>query len=324
MPTVTHSDIVRAFGFQLPSDQELESIYPYAPVYRLSNAQGDWIVKRTQKPLARGRAIAAWTQALATQGIQIITPARSFGENPRAFHTSDQSDEVWVVYPFVAGIAYTGDATQIGAAGGLLGEIHAIGAQEDFGLKRDETMVAIEAAEIEQDIEGILQYVRAVFPEMTTRAGTILAERTQRYFQQSLPKVLETRLPLAICSYDYKASNLIYQGNTSPVLVDPDNAACIARTHDLAIAALLFHNEARGPCRLFTQVEWVKFLDGYAQHVQFTEAEKQIWDDLLLCVWVDEGLWLLRNDQLGWAETQQAQVLLSLLFTDLSTFALSW
>jgi spectinomycin phosphotransferase len=294
MATMTHSDIVRAFGFQLPSDRKLESIYPYAPVYRLSNAEGDWIVKRTQRPLARGRAVAAWAQTLATQGIPIITPARSFNENPRAFNTPDKLDEVWVVYPFISGIVYTGDATQLGAAGNLLGEIHAIGAREDFGLQRNETIVAIEAAEIEQDTEGILQYVQAVFPELTSKAETTLAERTRRYFQHSLPKVLETRLPLAICSYDYKASNLIYQSSTSPVLVDADKAACIPRTHDLAIATLLFHNEGRGPCRLFTQLEWKMFLDSYVQHVQFTEAEKQIWDDLLLCIWVDEGLWLLR------------------------------
>lgn len=321
---ITHADIVRDFGFQLPADMKLESIYPYAPVYRLSNTEGDWIVKRTQKPLARGQAVAAWAQTLAAQGIQIITPAGNFAPNPRAFKIRNNLHEIWVVYPFIVGNAYIGEMTQISAAGNLLGAIHAAATGEDFDLKRMETVAAIEAAEIEQDCQGILQYVRTAFPEFAARAETILAERTHTYFKQSLPRVIDAQLPLAICSWDYKASNLIYPSNTSPILIDADNAACIPRLYDLAIASLLFHNEGRGPARLFTSAEWTAFLESYTRHVQFTEAEKQIWDDLLLCAWVDEGLWLLRNDQLGWTQPQQAQMLLSLLSTDLSTFALAY
>jgi Ser/Thr protein kinase RdoA (MazF antagonist) len=319
---LTHSDIARAFGFQLPAGRELESIYSYAPVYRLSNADGDWVLKRTQKPLARGRAVAAWEKNLAARGPRIVTPAPGFGDNPRIFNAGDDSAEVWVVYPFITGSAYTGDTVQIGAAGSLLGEIHAHGAGQDFGLKRQETAVAVEPDEIEQDIEEVLQHVGAFFPRFSAQAGVLLAERRQRYFQQSLPKALETQLPLAVCSWDYKASNLVYQSSTSPVLVDADNAACIPRLYDLAIAVLLFHNEGRGPCRLFTAAEWAVFLGGYLRHVQFTDAEKKIWNDLLLCAWMDEGLWLLQNDESGWADPPQAQLLLSLLITDLSGLAL--
>ncbi len=207
---MTHSDIVRAFGFQLPSDTLLSSISPDAPVYRLSQATGDWIVKRTQRPLARGRAVAAWTQMLAAQGLPIVTPARGFGDNPRAFTTSDPGDDVWVVYPFIAGSAYRGDPRQIAAAGNLLGAIHATRAEEDFGLKQSETVVAIAATEIEQDMAAILQHVQTVFPECTAAAEATLAERTQTYFQHALPKLMQTRLPLANCSWDYKAANLIY------------------------------------------------------------------------------------------------------------------
>ena len=320
---MTHSDIIRAFGFQLPSDKIPESIYAYAPVYRLKNAAGEWIVKRTQRPLARAQAVAAWAYAVAAQGVQLITPAQGFDENPRPFNVHDKVDEVWVVYPFVVGSAYTGDSTQIGAAGSLLGEIHALEFQEQFDLKTSGTVVAIEAAEIEQDIDGILQYIHSFFSEFAPAAAAILAERRQKYFQHSLPKMMETRLPLAICSWDYKASNLIYPNNNSPILVDIDNAAYIPRLYDLAIAALLFHNEGQGPGRLFTRSEWSVFLDSYTQHVQFTEGEKQAWDDLLLCAWIDEGLWLLRNDQAGWADPQQSQMLLSLLSIDLSAFAFS-
>lgn len=319
---MNHANIVRAFGFQLAPGEELESIHPYAPVYRLGNDQGDWIIKRTQKPLARGQAVAAWTWSLAAQGIQIITPAGGFGENPRAFIGTDHEDEPWVVYPFIDGVTYTGSAAQIDAAGSLLGEIHAAATQKDFGLKRQETAIAIDADEIEEDIEGILQHVQAFFPESTAQARETLTRRAQRYFQQALPTALEAQLPLAVCSWDYKASNLIYQNNTSPILVDVDNAAYIPRIYDLAIAALLFHNEGMGPTRLFTPAEWAAFLDGYARHVQFTQVENQIWEDLLLCAWIDEGLWLLHNDESGWAEPRQAQMLSSLLLADLSVFAL--
>lgn len=320
---MNHSDIARAFGFQVPSEDMLESIYPYAPVYRFNNAHGDWIMKRTQRPLTRARAVVAWTQALAAQDIPIVTPAHGFGENPRPFQTSDKLDEVWVVYPFIAGHAYEGDLLEIGAAGELLGRIHTTIAQADYGLKRSETVVAVESAEIEQDIEGILRHVYAFHPEAAAAAKTTLTERTRRYFQYALPTLLDVHLPLANCSWDYKASNLIYPTRTTPILVDADNAGRIPRIYDLAIAALLFHNEGMGTSRIFTPSEWAVFLEGYSRHVELTEEEKRTWNDLLLCAWIDEALWLLRDDQQGWVNLRQSQMLLSLLLTDLSTLALS-
>lgn len=320
---MNHSDIARAFGFQVLSEDALESIYPYAPVYRLNNARGDWVMKRTQKPLTRARAVVAWTQTLAAQGIRVVTPARGFGKNPRAFHTTHKLDEVWVVYPFIAGNGYVGDSLEIGVAGDLLGSIHAAAADTDYGLKRSETVVAVEAAEIEQDIEGILKHIYASHPEVTAAAQTTLSERTHRYFQDALPTLLGARLPLANCSWDYKASNLIFPTPTTPVLVDADNAGRIPRAYDLAISALLFHNEGLGTSRIFTPSEWAAFLEGYSRHVQLTEEEKRTWNDLLLCAWVDEALWLLRDDQQGWFNERQFQMLLSLLLTDLSTLALS-
>jgi Ser/Thr protein kinase RdoA (MazF antagonist) len=320
---ITHSDVIRAFGFPLPLDQVPTSIYPYAPVYRLEQAGYEWIVKRTQKPLARGQAVAAWAHAIATQGIQLVVPAQGFGENPRAFNTQEGIDEVWVVYPFIAGSTYTGNSMQIKAAGSLLGKIHALQVKESLGLKTSETVIAVEAAEVEKDIEGVLESAHSRFPEFASGIEDSLKERTRKYFQNSLPKMLKTHLPLAICSWDYKASNLVFPSDDSPVLVDFDNAGRIPRLYDLAIAALLFHNEGQGPSRLFTSTEWFVFLDGYTQYVQLTDEETQAWDDVLLCAWIDEGLWLLRDDQAGWENPQQSQMLLSLLSTDLSGFALS-
>src|SRR5690242_9326240 len=122
------SDLARAFGFPLSSEHALVSIYPYSSVYRLSNDRGAWYINSAQKPYARAQAVAAWTRDLADQGLSLVTPAQGFGENPRAFHPGkdlNAAEEVWVVYPFIAGQPYTGDDVQIRAAGALLGAIHA-------------------------------------------------------------------------------------------------------------------------------------------------------------------------------------------------------
>jgi spectinomycin phosphotransferase len=182
--------------------------------------------------------------------------------------------------------------------------------------------VAVESAEIERDIAAILGHVRAFHPEAANHAQAILTERSERYFAHALPALLTARLPLTNCSWDYKASNLVYRTPASPVLVDPDNAGRIPRAYDLAIAELLFHNEGMGPSRVFTSSEWAVFLAGYSQHVQFTEEEQRAWDDLLLCAWMDEALWLLQDDEAGWADPRQSQMLLSVLLTDLSTLTL--
>jgi spectinomycin phosphotransferase len=182
-------------------------------------------------------------------------------------------------------------------------------------------VVAVESSEIEQDIEGILKHIYAYRPEVAASAQRILSERTQRYFQYALPALLDTPLPLTNGSWDYKASNLIYPTHTTPVLVDADNAGRIPRAYDLAIASLLFHNEGTGAARLFIPSEWAAFLDGYSQHVQLTDEERRAWNDLLLCAWMDEALWLLRDDEQGWITPRQSQMLLSLLLTDLSTLA---
>jgi spectinomycin phosphotransferase len=320
---MNHSDIIRAFGFHFTSNQAPVSLYPFAPVYRLRHAESEWIVKRTQRPLARGQAVAAWAQAASAHGIQLVAAAQGFGENPRAFGTQEGVDEVWVVYPFIAVKAYTGTSIEIKAAGDLLGEIHTTQFPEQFGLKTSETVVAVDASEIEPDVENILQYVHNDFPDFSLEIESMLTDRIQKYFDSSLLRMLKTHLPLNICSWDYKASNLIYVSSNSPILVDIDNAGYIPRLYDLAIAALLFHNEGQGPGRLFTATEWAVFLDGYTRHVRWTEEERQSWEDVLLCAWIDEGLWLVSNDQAGWEDPQQSQLLLSLLRTDLSTFSLA-
>lgn len=319
---MNHRDIVGAFGFAMAPEQPLQSIYRAAPVFHLPNADGSWIIKRTQKPLARGQAVANWTRSLAAQGIPVVTPAAGFGDNPRPFQNEQGDEEVWVVYPFCAGIGYHASHIQIQAAGDLLGKIHALGVQAAEGLTLCKTVAAIAADEIAGDLDKILGFVRQFFPTEEEAAHTILQERTQRYFQQALPRLLAIDLPLINGSWDYKASNLVYTTERQPVLVDADNGGRIARICDLATAALLFHNDGVGPDRVFTQAEWLTFYTGYAQHVQLNAWEKEHWADLLLCTWVDEALWLLQDDAAGWADPHQSTMLLSLLLCDLTTFTL--
>jgi len=314
-------DIARAFGFTLDAQCPLESIYHAAPVFRLANAAGSWIVKRTQKPLARGLAVAHWTRSLAAKDIAVVTPAEGFGDNPRSFQNAQGEQEVWVVYPFIEGVAYRGDSTQIRAAGDLLGKIHAQGLPAAPGLTVRKTAVAIDADELAQDVEKSLAFVQQVFPAHTDVASAILKERTHHYFQEALPRLLAIDLPLINGCWDYKAANLVYTTDTTPVLVDADNGGHIPRICDLATAALLFHSDVE-PGRVFTQAEWMIFLEGYARHVQLSDWEKQHWADLLLCTWIDEALWLLQDDAAGWAHPRQSKMLLSLLLSDLATFAL--
>jgi Ser/Thr protein kinase RdoA (MazF antagonist) len=318
---MNYADIIRSFGFEIESDTTLKSLYDYAPVFRVANSDGLWIVKRTQPPLSRAQSIVAWTQSLAGLGISVVTPAVGFGENPRVFQNDEGKEQPWVVYPFIDGQPYEGNLTPIRDAGDLLGKIHAAGMDKDFGLKQRDTVVTIEAEEIEGDINKILGFIQQAFPNQVEDARSLLRRQTQRYFQQVSPQIANTNLPVTNCSNDYKASNLIYH-KTGPVLIDPDNGGRIPRAYDLAIATLLFHNEGKGPARVFTSAEWQAFLEGYTQHVQLDDVEKSHWEDTLLCAWVDEALWLLQDDEKGWADPMQSKLLRSLLFADLASFAL--
>ena len=315
------AEIVRAFGFPVDPAAAPESISPSAPVFHLSSADGEWIVKRTQTPLAHAHAVAQWTRLLAHRGIGVVTPAPAFEPNPRSLRAADGDEQVWVVYPFVAGTAYAGTIGEIHAAGELLGRIHAAGMDHDWGLKLSPTVVPIEADELAQDMETIGRLVSRAFPEHASAARSLLAERTQRYVHQVLPRLLALRLPLTNASWDYKAVNLVYAPGGAPVLVDPDNAGRIPRLYDLAIALLLFHNDGAGPGRIFSTPEWRAFLAGYANHIRLNDDELRAWDDLLLCAWIDEALWLLREDEAGWQDARQSGMLLSLLTASLAAFA---
>jgi len=326
--------ILHAFGFQTPADEPPPSIYPYAPVFRVEAGGRAWILKRGQRPLERARAVAAWARALAAEGVPVVTPADGFGENPRSFPGEDGEEQVWVVYPYIDGTPYRGSPEEIRAGGELLGCLHAFRPGAEFGLKVSPTVVEVEREEVEADVAGVLAYVERFYPQDLEAARAVLVERVERYFTSALPRLLSLELPLANCTWDYKAGNLIYRREdfppggppprpeALPVLVDADNAGRIPRLYDLAIAALLFHNDGLGPGRVLTPAEWGVFLEGYQRRVRLSRVELKVWDDLLLCAWMDEALWLLNGDEADWAHPVQGPMQRSLLLQDLGRFTL--
>lgn len=320
-----HAEIVRALGLHSDPTRGLSSLSSSAPVYCVRDGTAQRIVKQTQPPLSRAQAIRRWTRTLASAGIRVVTPVALAGDNPRAFPPEAETGaEIWVVYPFITGDRYRGTPAEIRAAGQLLGAIHATASQIDWGLKPQETVVVVAADELAQDSTTVLDQVAVTFPGAVRVARQTLLQRVEQYLGDLLPRLITTRLPLANCSWDYKASNLVYPTPTAPVLVDPDNAGRLPRAYDLAIAAWLFHIDAPdAPDRVFTRDEWASFVEGYGQHVQLTAQERHVWEDLLVCAWVDEALWLLSHDAEGWRHRRQANLLLSLLTTEIATLSLA-
>ncbi|MGL6342896.1 MAG: phosphotransferase, partial [Waterburya sp.] len=266
-----HYDVLDTFGITINDKQNIESLYAYAPVYRFSYADRDYVLKRTGVRSDKN-AIAAWTSYLVSQGVKSVAPVKDFGQNPQCiFKVKDNTEENWVIYPFIDGIPYTGNSTQIFAAGKLLGKIHALGMKTDFKLKVNQTILVKKEEKITSEISEVYQQIKQYVPEQLKITHKILTSYSQSYLEDALPKLLEIDLPSTNCSWDYKAANLIYQTDDSPVLVDPDHCGRIPRMYDLATALLLFHCDLPpAPKRIFTSAEWNTFLAGYQQYVQPT------------------------------------------------------
>jgi Ser/Thr protein kinase RdoA (MazF antagonist) len=113
------------------------------------------------------------------------------------------------------------------------------------------------------------------------------------FIAETLPAIRDSALPFVADTIDFKASNLVYTA-TGPVLIDPDNADYLPRVLDLAIAALLFHNELEtAPPRLFTQSEWDAFAQAYSGRVNLTDLEVELWPTALRYVISEWGTWTL-------------------------------
>ncbi|MGW4472950.1 hypothetical protein [Nonomuraea sp. NPDC004354] len=285
--TVAHDEVFARFG--IPPQ---ESIYPYAPVFRGEVDGRPVAVKRTHDAEAMGR----WVRGLAELGLPVVTPVAG---------PYDIGGETWVAYPWVEGRGYAGTPADLVAAGDLLGRLHAAGTEE--GLK-DFTWPDHDAASVQEDIDGLAPY-----------SGRF--EQGLRDFMTStLPAIRDAGLPVAEVSMDFKAVNLVYTG-AGPVLVDPDNGERAPRLLDLALAALLFHNDLDGePARLFTGEEWAAFRDAYLARVELTERERALWPTALLYMMLEWGVWTAVNGE--WHVDRHARFLTDLLAADLERFAL--
>jgi spectinomycin phosphotransferase len=296
-------------GFPFDHPEHPVSLYDYAPVFRVVDRSGAWVVKRTGLAHSSGEAIGAWLASLRRGGVAVVAPVDDFAPNPRML----DDGFCWVVYPYVTGEAYTASEKQIRNAGSLLGQMHAAELAETTGL-------ATHFNPVLQSKEWLARHEQAG-AALLRQAGYSDAR-----FRASIDAYLSAAvpvegLPLAGCSCDFKASNLVFA--PEPVLVDPDHAARAPRLYDLAVAALLFHNDApTAPARLWSTEEWKTFMSGYDRHVSLTPYELSNWVSVLRLAWLDQGVWLVGNFPEGWAEKKKARYLFDLATINLDCFHL--
>ena len=141
---------------------------------------------------------------------------------------------------------------------------------------------------------------------------------------QITQKLRIANLPKVNGVWDYKALNLIYLNKDNPVLIDPDYAGCIPRVIDLALSVVLFHNydliSAHG--RVFTQIEFEWFFVGYSEYISLTSQEKELWEDILDFMLLEEGLWLILNSFEDAQRLSKADFLASLAEFNSALFAI--
>ncbi|MBZ9751167.1 phosphotransferase [Deinococcus sp. HMF7604] len=296
--------------FDLPPHTQAVRLSAHADVWALQLIDCRAVLKRTSLNHAPG--IAAWSQALAQAGVQVLAPL----PGPTVLLPEGAGDSSrWVLYPFVEGRRYQGLDQDLERAGALLGQIHAAGPDQTFDLPHLAAVRAFTASDLQALSDEVLEgLARAQLS--TARPAALLAERQIQYLTGALPRAVSQPLPMVNCSWDHKAANLVYLPSGEPVLVDPDNAARMPRVYDLALTALSFHLDPSlhsGPAQLMTPAQWATFLRGYSQHIDLTPLEHQMWPDVLLCAWMDEALWQLSQVGDGWQDEAAREVWLELL-----------
>lgn len=228
-----HAEVFEHFGIP-EQDRPEESCYDYAPVFRTTVAGTPSAVKRTRN-LPAAAAIARWTRAMADSGIGVVTPLDLPG-NP-----GPVGDRVWVAYPWISGRSYDGSVADIAAAGALLGRMHAHAYERDPELPSFE-WPEHDDADVEAEIEDLRRVLTLRAPDIAEAVLARSAPWHRSFMAETLPAIRDGDLPHVAASTDFKANNLVYTAN-GPILVDPDNADYLPRIIDLAMAALLFHNE---------------------------------------------------------------------------------
>jgi len=291
-----HQSVFEYFGAE---DVPATSCYAWAPVYPCRIGDRRVVIKRTRSRAETASAIAGWTTGLCESGVSTVAPVTLPVDNPTPI-----DDEYWVAYPFIEGEVYSGEPGQLAAAGRLLGHVHAtttsVTPPPFEWPDHDEESV-------EEDREGIVK----TLTEPVASAVEPLSRLITEFMTRVLPPIRGGRLPMVGAVMDYKANNLIYRAD-GPVLVDPDNADWAPRLLDLALAAMQFHIEhSAAPGRMFTGAEWAEFYAGYREHVELTEAERQLWPIAIEYMLSEYGVWtLIESDE--WDQPRERAFMIDL------------
>lgn len=309
-PTLT--ELAQVFTL---TDVHPQSLTRFARVHRARTTDGvEVVVKVAGTQSERVSAMSRWQRELAAGGVPVVAALDLTVPNPQQV-----GEDWWVVYPFLDGLAYSGAVEQVESAGELLGMIHAADTAP-AGL-RDYEWPDTSLQDVRDDLQTLERVLTAQGDPAAFESVRALADRWWTHKRR-----LEERdadLPRCGLSSDYKANNLVWVG-ADPTLVDPDNGGREPRLFELAFVATLFHTECDGaPARLLTEQEWRMFLQGYARHVQLTEAEHELWPLVFDHILWEEGTWVLEDtDEEGWADPRQRAYLLDLARASADRFPL--
>lgn len=312
-----YGGVIDAFGLD-PRAFQPESIYAFGAVFRGVHDRQEIVVKRTRSPMRIAEALLRWSTCLAESGVDVVTSESRIVPNP--VHVGD---DVWVAYPFVSGRPYASSELDVRSAGSLLGLIHASSCDPSDESFPRFAFPDIESGYADDDLHALEEVLQRNDVHDATkimkRYETELGVRLRDYRDA----LASSELDWVVGPWDYKANNLVYRSNERPVLIDPDSAGRLPRILDLALAAVLFHNEHHpAPGRLFTTTEWKWFYAGYSEHVELTPTELQLWSTALEYMRLEEGVWLMLNDAVGWRGGRQREFLLDLVTNDLHQLAI--
>jgi spectinomycin phosphotransferase len=308
-------EAIAAFGFS--PGLEVTSLCAYSPVYRIRSETVDVVLKRTGYPRSRADAIATWLRGLRDRGVNMVAPVSGFEPNPRRIRASDEWS--WVIYPFVSGRPYRRSPADLRAAGRLLGRMHAAGADLGKDMLSLLRMPSLDHSKVAAHVSACTERLDACGSGL----GAIFEEWAMRRLADYDAIVCNHDLPAAACSWDFKASNLVFDDDRGATLVDPDHAGRLPRIFDAAVAALLFHCDLEpSPGALWSASEWSEFFDPYGSQLAWTPKERAVWGQALAAAWLDEALWLLAHFPQGWNRKGERDYLIDLAFADLDRFRL--
>jgi len=280
------------------------SLYKYAPVFKVRVNDKFFVLKKTKKDEMHANKMRVFERHLDSVGIKVTTPLKRFDQET---HMID--DERWVLYPFVEGNPYNASVDHIKLAGDLLGKIHSSNNHvfnHGFTWKTYEDVFFT-------DILDDLKTIESKYGEQDA-----LRTQIEGSIINKLENIKSLELPYVDASWDYKASNLIYDDSIN--LIDLDNSGYIPRIFDLALTLLLFHSDAAlAPDRPFTVDEWHLFMEAYLTHVKLEPVEIENFTEFLKFVFLDEGLYAiidLEDDE----PERQKNFMINLLKIDFSQY----